>query len=58
MSDVIERIEKSLESAPRKICVIYFNPMIPDALQLSNNLKLREEWPAVGKRYVAQFWGN
>jgi len=58
MSDVIERIERSLESAPRKICVIYFNPMFTDALQLSNNLKLREEWPAAGKRYVAQFWGN
>lgn len=58
MSNVIKRIEKSLETAPRKICVIYFNPMFPEALQLSSNLKLREEWPAAGKRYVAQFWGN
>lgn len=58
MSNVIKRIEKSLETAPRKICVIYFNPMFPEALQLSSNLKLRQEWPAAGKRYVAQFWGN
>lgn len=58
MSDVIERIEGSLETAPRKICVIYFNPRFPDALQSSSKLKLREEWPAVRKRYAAQFWGN
>lgn len=58
MSDVIKRIEWSLETAPRKICVIYFNPMFSDALQLSNKLKLREEWPPAGKRYTAQFWVN
>jgi hypothetical protein len=58
MSNVIERIEMSLESAPRKICIIYFNPMFQDALQSSSKLKLMEEWPAVGKRYVAQYWEN
>lgn len=58
MSNVIERIEMSLESAPRKICIIYFNPMFQDALQSSSKLKLMEEWPAVGKRYAAQYWGN
>lgn len=58
MADVIERIEGSIKTSPRKICIIYFNPIFLDALQSSSKLKLREEWPASRVQYVAQFWGN
>jgi 16S rRNA G966 N2-methylase RsmD len=58
MSDVIKNIEESLKITPRKICIIYYNPMFTDTLQSSDVLKLQEEWPAEKVEYVVQFWGN
>ena len=58
MSDVMKNIETSLKIAPRKVCIIYYNPMFTDDLKSSEVFKLQEEWPAKRVEYVVQFWRN
>lgn len=58
MADVIAKIEESIKTIPRKITIVYYYPQFPAALQASNKLNLKEEWPAGKVHYVTQFWEN
>ncbi len=58
MTDVISKIEESIETKPRKICVVYYNPKFQSALKASKQLKLVDEWPVGKIPYVTQFWAN
>lgn len=58
MSEVIRNIEQSIQHSPRKIVIIYSNPLFQDALKTSTVLKLAHEWPTGKTRYPAQFWTN
>ena len=58
MSEVIKKIEQSIQDSPRKIVIIYSNPLFQDALKISTMLKLTHEWPTGKTQYPAQFWTN
>jgi cyclopropane fatty-acyl-phospholipid synthase-like methyltransferase len=58
MADVIQNIEKSIKTTPRKITIVYYNPRFPAALLASSQLKLKQEWPAGKVQYTTQFWEN
>lgn len=58
MSEVIKKIEQSIQDSPRKIVIIYSNPLFQDALKISTVLKLTHEWPTGKTQYPAQFWTN
>jgi hypothetical protein len=58
MTEVIKNIEQSIQASPRKIVIIYFNPLFQNALKTPTTLKLEHEWPAGKTQYPAQFWTN
>ncbi len=58
MSEVIKNIEQSIQDSPRKIAIIYLNPLFQDAFKISTVLKLTHEWPTGKTQYPAQFWTN
>lgn len=58
MADVVAKIEESIKTTPRKICIIYHYPQFQSVLQSSGQLKLSEEWPIGKVRYITQFWRN
>lgn len=58
MAEVIRKIEQSIQDSPRKIVIVYYNPLFQNALNESNMLKLKHEWPAGKTQYPAQFWAN
>ncbi len=58
MSDVIKRIEWSIQTSPRKVVIIYYNPLFQNVLKASTTLKLKHEWSAGKTQYPAQFWTN
>ena len=58
MSKVIQRIEASVETNPRKVKIIYFNARFPEALEATKQFKLIKGWPETEKRYSAQIWSN
>ena len=58
MTQVIQRIEASVEVHPRKVTIIYFNARFQEALKATRQFKLVKEWPETSKRYSAQIWRN
>jgi precorrin-6B methylase 2 len=58
MEEVIKRIEQSIQTSPRRIVIIYSNPLFQNALKASSTLKLTNEWPAGKTQYPAQIWTN
>jgi len=45
MQDVIDNIEKSIHDEPRKITIIYLNPICHDLIESGNILKKTKELP-------------
>lgn len=58
MAEVIKKIEQSIQTSPRKIVIIYSNPLFQNALKASTTLKLAHEWSTGKTQYPAQFWTN
>ena len=58
LSEVVKKIEQSIKDSPRKIVIIYSNPLFQDVFKTSSILKLTHEWPTGKTQYPAQFWTN
>jgi predicted RNA methylase len=60
--EVVAGLDAALDARPRKLTVIYFNPVFDEVLGESRHLKRIEHWPErhatrfEGARYAVSFW--